>query len=79
MNINKVALQHNKEFIMFIFLFIGFITMCNLKKRLVGVVLSTPASDVHERLKTNSTAIKIDLVTVFDAILTSRQAREKLQ
>ena len=36
MNINKITLQHNKEFIMIIFLFIGFITMCNLKKRLIG-------------------------------------------
>ena len=35
MNINRVALHHNKEFIMFIFLFKGFITMCNLKKRLI--------------------------------------------
>ena len=30
--------------------------MCNLEKRLI---LSTHASDVHERLKTNGTAIKI--------------------
>ena len=34
-NINRVTLQHNKEFIMFFFLFKGFITMCNLKKRLI--------------------------------------------
>ena len=35
-NINRVTLQHNKEFIMFIFfLFNGFITMCNLEKRLI--------------------------------------------
>ena len=34
-NINRVTLQHNKEFIMLIFLFNGFITMCNLKKRLI--------------------------------------------
>ena len=35
-NINRVTLQHNKELIMFIFfLFHGFITMCNLKKRLI--------------------------------------------
>ena len=34
LNITRVTLQHNKEFIMFIFfLFKGFITMCNLKKR----------------------------------------------
>ena len=29
------TLQHNKEFSVFIFLFNGFITMCNLKKRLI--------------------------------------------
>ena len=38
MNINRVTLQHNKEFIMYMFvyfLFSGFITMCNLQKRLI--------------------------------------------
>ena len=35
MNINRVTLQHNKDFTMFIFLFKGFTTMCNLKKRLI--------------------------------------------
>ena len=36
MNINRVTLQHNNEFIMLIsFLFNGFITMCNLEKRLI--------------------------------------------
>ena len=51
MNTNRVTLQHNKEFI----------TMCNLQKRLIraALILSTPASDVHERLKTNGRAIKI--------------------
>ena len=34
--------------------------MCNPIKRLIRVIfLSTPASDVHERLKKNGTAIKI--------------------
>ena len=35
--------------------------MCNLQKRLIrtALILSTPGSDVHERLKTNGTAIKI--------------------
>ena len=34
--------------------------MCNLKKPLIKRgILSTPASDVYERLKTNSKAIKI--------------------
>ena len=35
-NIKRVTVQHNKEFIVFIFLFNGFITMCNLKKRLIS-------------------------------------------
>ena len=34
MNIIRVTLQHNKEFIVY-FLFSGFITTCNLKKRLM--------------------------------------------
>ena len=38
----------------------GFITMCNLK--ISGSILSTPASDVHERLKTNGKAMKIALL-----------------
>ena len=44
---------------MLIFLFNGFITMCNLEVFDTHDILSTPASDVHERLKTNDTAIKI--------------------
>ena len=52
MNINRVTLQNNKEFIMFIVLFNGFITFDTRG------ILSPPASDVHERLKTNGTAIK---------------------
>ena len=60
MNINRVTLQHNyKEFITFIFLFNGFITMCNLKALDTCIILSTPESNVHERMKTNGTAIKI--------------------
>ena len=56
MNINRITLQHNKEVI---FLFSGFITMCNPQKRYVRPFELTPASDVHERLKTNGTAIII--------------------
>ena len=42
----------------------GFITMCNLKKHLIrsACTLSTPASDVYERLKTNGKAMKITLL-----------------
>ena len=38
--------------------------MCNLKKRLIrsACILSTPASDVYERLKTNGKAMKITLL-----------------
>ena len=59
MNINifRVTLYHNKEFIMFFFyyLFNAFI-MCKLDTR---GIWSTPASDVHVQLKTTGTAIKI--------------------
>ena len=61
-DIKRVTLQHNKEVIVFVFLFNGFITMCSLKKRLILYtlgILSTPASDVYERLKTNGKVIKI--------------------
>ena len=33
--------------------FLGFITMCNLQKRLIRA--ASPASDVYERLETNGT------------------------
>ena len=39
------------------FLFNGFITMCNVTH--TRGILSSPASDVYERLKTNGKAIKI--------------------
>ena len=34
-NVKRITLQHNKEFIAFNFLFNGFITMCKLKTRLI--------------------------------------------
>ena len=52
MNFKRVTLQHNSEFIIIIFcyLMVLVITMCNLIKRLIREsFLSTPASDVHER------------------------------
>ena len=53
MNFNRVTLQHNYEFIIniiFCYLMVSVITMCNLIKRLIrATFLSTPASDVHER------------------------------
>ena len=52
MNFNGVTLQHNNEFIMIIFcyLMVSVITICNLIKRLIRAkFLSTPSSDVHER------------------------------
>ena len=52
MNFNRVTLQHNSEFIIIIFcyLMVSVITMCNLIKRLIrATFLGTPASDVHER------------------------------
>ena len=58
MNINTVTLQHNKE-LMFIF-YLMVLERCIIFKSLdTRGILSTPASDVHERLKTNGAAIKI--------------------
>ena len=54
MNFNRVTLQHNNEFIIFIFcyLMVSVITMSNVIKRLIcATFLSTSASDVHERWK----------------------------
>ena len=59
-NFQRVTLQRDEEFIESIF-FNGFITMCNLKFDTLGI-LSTPASDVYERLKTNGKAMKITLL-----------------
>ena len=62
MNINRVTLQHNKEFINMFFLMVlaGFITMCNLKKRLIRVVfwLLLQAMFMND-WKKNGTAINI--------------------
>ena len=52
MNFKRVTLQRNSEFIIIIFcyLMVLVITMCNLIRRLIREsFLSTPASDVHER------------------------------
>ena len=58
LNINRVTLQHNKEFIKFIF---RVLKRCVILKSVLYArhFELTPASDVHERLKTNGTAIKI--------------------
>ena len=48
MNFNGVTLQHNNEFIIIVFcyLMVSVITMCNLIKRLIrATFLSTPTSD----------------------------------
>ena len=58
MSIKRVTLQHNKEFIMFI-LYLMVLKRCIIFKAFdTRAILSTPESDVHERLKTNGTAIK---------------------
>ena len=52
MNFNGETLQHNNEFIIIIFcyLMVPVITMCNLIKRLIrATFVRTPAGDVHER------------------------------
>ena len=63
MNINRVTLQHNKEFVMFIFYLIVS-SMCNLQKRLIRAEFWVLLQAMFpERLKTNSTAIKITRAT----------------
>ena len=59
-NINRVTLQHNKEFIMFIFYLMILLT-CNLQKRLIRSAFWVLLQAMFtERLKTNGTAeIKI--------------------
>ena len=58
-NIKRVTLQHYRIFIVFLFSFNCFVTMCNLAFDTRGIV-STPASDIYEQLKTNAgKAIKI--------------------
>ena len=52
MNFNRVTLQHNNEFIIIIFcyLMVSVITICNFIKCLIHTTfLSTAASDVHEQ------------------------------
>ena len=59
MNINRVTLQHNKEFIMVIF-YLMVLSMCNLQKRLIRAAFWVLLQAMFtERLKTNGTAIKI--------------------
>ena len=59
MNINRVTLQHNKEFIMFIF-YSMILSMCNLQKRLIPAAFRVLLQAMFtERLKTIGTAIKI--------------------
>ena len=54
-NIKRVTLHHNKEFTVFIFLlFNGFITMCNLKKRLIRATFWVLLQAMF--IKTNGTA-----------------------
>ena len=58
MNINTVTLQHNKE-LMFIF-YLMVLERCIIFTSLdTRGILSTPTSDVRERLKANGTANKI--------------------
>ena len=59
MNINRVTLQHNKEFIMFIS-YLMILSMRNLQKRLIRAAFRVLLQAMFtERLKTNGTAIKI--------------------
>ena len=63
MNINRVTLQHNKEFIMFIS-YSMILSMCNLQKRFIRAAFRVLLQAMFtERLKTNGTAIKITAET----------------
>ena len=53
-NIKRVKFQHNKNFFL-----MAFVTMCNLKKRLIRAAFWVLLQNVYERLKTNDKAIKI--------------------
>ena len=56
-NINRVTLQHNKEFVMYLLMVLS---MCNLQKRLIRAAFWVLLQAMFtERLKTNGTAIKI--------------------
>ena len=66
MNFNRVTLQHNNEFIIviiFCYLMVSVITMCNLIKRLIRApFLSTPllqAMFMNDENKRHGQAIKI--------------------
>ena len=59
MNINRVTLQHNKEFIIVIF-YLMVLSMYNLQMRLIRSAFWVLLQAMFtERLKTNGTAIKI--------------------
>ena len=61
-NIKRVTLQHNKKFIVFIF-YLMVLKRCVISKAFdTRGILSTPASDVYERLKTKGKAMKIKLL-----------------
>ena len=66
MNFNRVTLQHNNEFIIIIFcyLMVSVITMCNLIKRLIrATFLSTPeAMFKNDENKRHRQAIKIAIM-----------------
>ena len=66
MNFNRVTLQHNNEFIIIIFcyLMVSVITMCNLIKRLIrATFLSTPeAMFKNDENKRHQQAIKIAIM-----------------
>ena len=65
MNFNRVTLQYNNEFVIIVFcyLIVSVITMCNLIKGLISATfLSTPASDMmfmNDEDKRHVQAIKI--------------------
>ena len=78
MNFNRVTLQHNNEFVIIVFcyLIVSVITMCNLIKGLIrATFLSTPASDMMfmndedkrhvQAIKTASALVRISEIRVY--------------
>ena len=63
MNFNRVELQHNNEFIIiFFYLMVSVITMCNLIKRLIrATFLSTPGGDAMFMSDGKQTAQRLQL------------------
>ena len=66
MDINRVTLQHDREFMMFRFIYfpLFMVLLCVI----TGGILSIPVCDVYVRLKTSGAAIEIARVLTVNKI-----------